>query len=66
MKPGCSSACKVHTSQRLFIMLDLGRRTDIFQVKLSLTSDVGIGIKSGLYTDPQAANVHLKCSPAIL
>ncbi len=40
--------------------------TYIFQIQLSLASNISIGVKSGLYADSEAANVHLASNPAWL
>jgi len=40
--------------------------TYIFEIKLSLASDIRVGVKSGLYADSEAANVHSASNPACL
>ncbi len=40
--------------------------TYIFQIQLSLASDIRVGVKRGLYANSEAANVHLASNPACL
>ena len=66
MKPGCSSAWEIFVGKPLCTDAHIHHATYKFEVQFSLSSCIGIGIKSRLYAVSEGANVHLACNAPCL